>query len=142
MTQVKYVGKKQSEAAFSDETDIIWTPGSSHPIADEGLARRMLRHPDVFAIDETPPAASNAPGLGDATPKDATVLPEWVTDGISLGMTDEELQTIAASGGPDSDEGKPLYKAALHAVAKKRGLELHPNTGPDKVIEALKADVK
>lgn len=48
--KIKYVGvKDDGETAFSGETRIaVWFAGDEHDIADEALAERMLRHPDVF----------------------------------------------------------------------------------------------
>jgi hypothetical protein len=50
--KLKYVGLKDRETAFSDVTGIVWEQGKSEEIKDEELAKRMLNHPDVFAIDE------------------------------------------------------------------------------------------
>ena len=77
--QIKYVGLKEEETAFSPETGITWYPGSSHPVPDH-LAKRMLQHPDVFEKDTgeevqkpvvtlTPPSLENQNPPGGNPPE-------------------------------------------------------------------------
>lgn len=63
--KIKYVGLKDEETAFSPETGIVWYPGSAHDVPD-AIGKRMLAHPDVFALAAAvtspapPPAVSLA----------------------------------------------------------------------------------
>lgn len=61
MTRIAYIGKKQREDAFKDETGITWSPGEVHDIADAALAARMLSHPDVFVREDDAQRAAQAP---------------------------------------------------------------------------------
>jgi len=134
----KYVGKKDIERAFLDETGIAWTPGMEADV-DEAIGKRMLKHVDVWAlIAEDAVDKTAEKSLQDA----GSTLPEWVKDGIALGLTDEHLEAIAQAGGPESENGEPLYKAALHEVAAGKGLTLRSNASTAKIIDALKAAQK
>lgn len=47
--KIEYVGVKvDGETAFSRETGITWFPGDVNEVP-EGIAKRMVQHPDVFA---------------------------------------------------------------------------------------------
>lgn len=54
--KIKYVGlKKDGETAFASESGIaLWLQGDAHDVKD-ATAAKMLKHPDVFQVDE--PAA-------------------------------------------------------------------------------------
>lgn len=110
MTKLKYVGlKKDGERAFQDKTGIEWFPGTVEDVP-AALATQMLKHPDVFALAdaadvtlaEAKPAAvvdqTNNPGI-----------PAWAKDGIAAGLTDEQLQSLAEAGGPDTEAGAKLW---------------------------------
>jgi hypothetical protein len=136
----KYVGLKDIERAFLAETGIAWTPGMEADV-DDAIGSRMLKHVDVWALVAEDVTAKT---LADVAPKadEGANLPGWVKDGIALGLTDEHLEGIAKAGGPDSEEGEPLYKAALHEVAAGKGLALRSNASTAKIVEALKAAAK
>jgi hypothetical protein len=84
--KIKYVGVKlDGETAFSGESGIaLWLDGDSHEVKD-AVAAKMLKHPDVFALDE---------GLTAATGDEAIIPPE-VAD--LLAMSKEQLQELAKS---------------------------------------------
>lgn len=108
--KIKYVGlKEDGEAAFSNETQITWLPGSVQdvPLA---IAQRMLKHPDVFAVDDEPLMDKQI------VPLQLIMLP----DGVMHALDDKD-------------------KAELHAMAKAHGVDVHHNAGADKVITALVA---
>lgn len=123
--KLKYVGLKNEETAFSPETGITWTPGSSHDVADL-IAKRMLAHPDVFALDESKgkaaPAAAPAPADPPAGTDGESAEPEFV---------------IATSEGPLTLDG--MDRDTLVALAKEAGLKHHHNAGIDKLRALLMA---
>jgi hypothetical protein len=71
--KLKYVGLKDREDAFSDVTGIVWGPGVVEDIKDEELAKRMLKHPDVFELDESPNEDALTAEVPEATEEPADV---------------------------------------------------------------------
>ena len=136
MAKIKYVGLKQDgETAFSRETGITWFPGDSHEVP-EGMAKRMLNHPDVFALDGSAKVAK--PTLQPPAPA-APASTEPVTE--TQVSTDPANIKLAPGAAVNPTEAKvdlnALDKDALHALAKERGVKVHHNAGADKVREAL-----
>lgn len=166
MTQLKYVGLKQDgERAFMQETGIEWMPGSSHDVTPE-LAVKMLKHPDVFALDDGTTAAP-----ADKKPEDLNPgVPAWAKKGIDAGLTDEQLQGLAEVGGPETEAGAKLWldltgkafsteppapefvirladgttrilddmtRDQLFDLAAELRVKVHPMSGAPKVIAAL-----
>lgn len=131
--KIKYVGKKEVETAFSNETGIIWTPGSEHDINDVAMCKRMLNHPDVFehVEEEQKPAASTegGKGLSDAPVKtEAPATETKPTEGPA------KLQMQTAAGALDLSL---LDKDQLHALAKEQGLSVHHNAKAETVAAKL-----
>ena len=135
--QIKYVGVKDEETAFSPETGITWYPGSSHAVAP-AIAKRMLQHPDVFAEDKgtaekvvttktaapvTTPAPAPAPdttgGSGTQTPPDGNP-PEFV-----MGTPDGPLVLDT------------IEREELVGLAKELGITHHVNLGAPKLRALL-----
>jgi len=84
--KIKYVGSKDDgETAFSREpgAPAIWLKGDSHEVS-ETLAKRMLQHPDVFAMDDD--SAIKA--------KDKPKANQETADEFS-GLTKEQLHAMA-----------------------------------------------
>lgn len=48
MQNIRYIGSKAREDAYSDRTGIVWTPGMVETVQDELVAMEMIRHVDVF----------------------------------------------------------------------------------------------
>jgi hypothetical protein len=112
--KLKYVGVKlDGETAFSGETKITWRPGDEHEVPDS-IARKMLGHPDVFAL------ADGLEGQGSA---DVVVIDQKIT----LPNTEGEIDLAVLS----VDELKTL---ALSADVK-----VHHAAGKEKIIAALMA---
>lgn len=126
--QIKYVGVKQDgETAFIHDTKITWFPGDSFDI-DAGIAKRMLNHPDVFAVDE----AEKTTVVIDPITSPAPVL-------LADGLANQQISPEAFITTPDgvTHALNVLDRAALHALAKELDVKVHHNAGADKVIEAL-----
>lgn len=161
--QIKYVGGKPEETAFSRDTGVTWCPGDSHDIPDVH-ARKMLQHPDVFAHDEgaaksakkpAPAPApvsltstSNAPASpAAALDAAATTNKTTLAPGKAIGAANETNPPPEGAPMPDGEfvvkdgEGwavlDTMEQPELHALAKKLGVKVHPNSGAPKVIEAL-----
>lgn len=123
--QIKYVGLKEEETAFSSETGITWFPGSSHPVPDN-LARRMLQHPDVFELD---------------TP-DEEEQPKTV---VTLTPTGQKPLEPTGDAKPEFVMGTPdgpmvldqLDRDALVELAKSVKVEHHVNLGAPKLRALL-----
>lgn len=116
MKTLEYIGLKiDGERAFQERTGIEWMPGSEHQVKDED-AEVMLKHTDVWK--EVAPKAQAAAKLEDkapaapVAPAGGSPLPEWAKKGIELGATDEQLETIAQAGGPETEAGAWLWKDA------------------------------
>lgn len=136
--KLKYVGLKDEETAFSPETGITWTPGSSHEVPDQ-LAKRMLAHPDVFALDTAKPAPAKVATQAPPPPPPPPPAPPASTVKEVKGEF-----VIGAPDGPMVLDG--MDRETLLALAKESGLKPHPNTGVEKLqlmlVDAfpLKAD--
>jgi hypothetical protein len=129
--KIKYVGLKDSEDAFSGLTGVTWGPGVEHEIADAALAARMLQHPDVFALAETPQAdESDEP---DEQPEDQ---PEEPTSELPA----DEDKPVKPHFLMQTEEG-PLVldfldKETLKQLAKEADIAVG-NSGPDKIRQKL-----
>lgn len=146
MAKIKYVGLKQDgETAFSRETGITWFPGVSEEVPD-GIAKRMLNHPDVFELDAAQVAAK--PGKVTLQP----MAPAVATTPVPTLPATEPITETQVSTDPANitlvpgQEVKPaeqaidlaaMDKEALHALAKERGVKVHHNAGADTVRKAL-----
>lgn len=109
MTKLQYVGqKKDGERAFKEKTGIEWFPDT---VADvpAALAADMLKHPDVFALADADAALSSATPVTTPDPNSNPSIPGWAKAGIDAGLTDEQLESLAQSGGPDTEAGAKLW---------------------------------
>ena len=109
--KVMYVGTKPEETAWGHLTGgIVWKPDSVHEIADETLARRMVKdHPDVWADASTraaPPAAAPAPAAAQSD----TAERDWLDVAEDLKMTEAQAVAIDKAGGPGTEAGAALWK--------------------------------
>jgi len=100
--KIKYVGAKDVERAFQEQTGLEWRPGDVHEVADEAMCERMLAHPDVFAA--AGPASKPA-----APPSPPDAAPPWLARAMELGCTDEQCQAIFAAGGPGTEAGAKAW---------------------------------
>lgn len=108
MTKIAYVGqKKDGERAFKERTNIEWFPGSVEEV-DAKVAAEMLKHPDVFAAADAGAELSTAKPAA-ATPENNPGIPSWAKAGIEAGLTDEQLESLAQVGGPDTETGAKLW---------------------------------
>lgn len=85
---IKYCGKKDHETAFEAESGVTWGPGVTHEIKNPDLAKRMLRHPDVFAIadeddERKPTVLVSSLGLG-TQPQSSAALTEQQVHTLSF----------------------------------------------------------
>jgi hypothetical protein len=105
--KLEYIGlKKDGERAFQEITGIEWMPGSVHEV-EARHAQKLLDHPTLWKrADEqttlataitTPPASLN-PGI-----------PAWAKTGIDAGLSDEQLESLAEVGGPETEQGAKLW---------------------------------
>lgn len=114
---VEYVGAKDSETDHLYGTGIVWTGKGDVQEVPAANWSRMKKHVDVWreVTDDAP-----AGGLQQAT-----------------GQQEGDDKPTTPTGNPDGLDGKG--KEELHEIAKQRGVIVHPNAGPAKVIEALRA---
>lgn len=128
--KIKYVGlKTDGETAFARDAGITaWLPGDSIEISNPGVAHRMLQHPDVFAVDDGKAAKASAKTV--ATPLPVEPDPILVTNAA---------MSLAPGAKVEAINLKDLDKAALHALAKERGVKVHHAAGADTVRTALEA---
>lgn len=109
MTKLKYVGLKlDGERAFKEKTGIEWFPGTVEDVP-AALATDMLKHPDVFALADADAALSSAKPTLEVDPNKNPGVPAWAKDGIAAGLTDEQLESLAQVGGPDTEAGAKLW---------------------------------
>lgn len=116
MTTFKYIGQKDVERAFEEETGIAWLPDAEHEIKDEAIANKMMKYDGVWQALET-----KTVGLADAK----TGLGKNI-DIVSFEGKDVDLNDLSA-----------LDKAQLHALAKTLGIVVHANAGADTVRTAI-----
>jgi hypothetical protein len=117
--KIKYVGVKLGgETAFASESSIsLWLAGDSHEVKD-AVAAKMLKHPDVFALDEAIKAAE-------------PVQVDQVAEPVAM----------AEAGFPASSLTplESMTKEQLQELAKAKDLKVHHNAGIDTLIKAIKA---
>lgn len=134
--KIKYVGlKADGETAFARAAGITaWMPGDSFEISNPGDAHKMLQHPDVFAVDDDKPAKAAVKATAAPPAAPATVVGETVP--VTAGTV-----TLApgAKVTPAAVNLDDLDKAALHAMAKERGIKVHHFANADTVRAAIKA---
>lgn len=121
MIKLKYVGVKQDgETAFAAETKIAcWKAGDSHEI-DDVLAGRMLKHPDVFAVDESRAAKAPAPAARQ-TPAATPAASAAPAPAAGAALT---LAPGAAVAAPATDLLAGMDDAAVKAFVKAQGLKI------------------
>ncbi|MDZ7892328.1 MAG: hypothetical protein U5L73_11300 [Rhodoferax sp.] len=146
--KIKYVGVKQDgETAFASLSGIErWMPGDSFEVKD-GVATRMLQHPDVFALADSaavPQAKTAAPQitLAPAAPQSAPTTDDNAVDPAALSLSPgavvenpAPVSITLADGTVKVLDG--LDKPALYELTKELGLKVHPALGPAKLIAAL-----
>ena len=117
--KIKYVGVKlDGETAFAGESGIaLWLDGDSHEVKDT-VAAKMLKHPDVFALD------------------DAMKAPEPVQVGQVAEPVVMAETGISASGLTPLES---MTKAQLQELSKAKDIKVHHNAGIDTLIKAIKA---
>lgn len=115
--KIKYVGLKEGgETAFSELSGIErWMPGDTYEVKDDA-AKRMLQHPDIWAIAEDQKPSAEAQPTESGPQVAAISLPDGTTQALD-GMS----------------------KEALHELAKALGVRVHHLSGSDKVTKALVA---
>jgi len=103
MTRIAYVGKKQREDAFREETGIVWEPGAIHDIARPETAAKLLKHPDVFW------PAEKLAELLKPTPIAAAILGPR-TDGLVMVLIPANMLEAAKEAGAigTSADGFPM----------------------------------
>lgn len=88
--KIAYVGKKQREDAFREETGIAWTPGLEQDVKHE-TAVKMLKHPDVFCrADEVTERRAELRAMDASSPR---------ADGCVLVAVPKHLFDMAQAGG-------------------------------------------
>ena len=128
--QIKYVGLKEEETAFSPETGITWYPGSTHNVPDH-LAKRMLQHPDVFEADNAPSTKVVVPKTESAQSGDG-----GIGGGHGNPPTPEPPKFLMAT--PDGPLAlDTIERDDLVALAKELGIKHHVNLGEDKLRALL-----
>lgn len=117
--KIKYVGVKlDGETAFASESGVaLWLDGDSHEVKD-AVAAKMLKHPDVFALDDAIKAVEPVQEVKAAEP---VVMAE--TGIPASGLTPLESMT----------------KEQLQELAKAKALKVHHNAGVESLIKAIKA---
>jgi hypothetical protein len=117
--KIKYVGVKlDGETAFASESGIaVWLHGDAHEVKG-AVAAKMLKHPDVFALDEAIKAAEPVQVAKVAEP---VVMAE--TGIPATGLTPLESMT----------------KEQLQELAKAKDIKVHHNAGIETLIKAIKA---
>ena len=117
--KIKYVGVKlDGETAFAGESGVaLWRTGDAHEIKD-GVATKMLKHPDVFELDEDIKVAEPVQVVKVAEP---VIVSEVVIP--ALGLTPLES----------------MSKEQLQELAKSKNIKVHHNAGIETLIKAIKA---
>lgn len=114
MLNVRYIGRKPERRDSIAGTDAVWSGnGDIQPVSAEAWAK-LSEYPTVWEL------------ASDAPPMAADPLPD-----TSTGATNTTE--------PGATDLATLDKAQLHALAKERGIKVHPNTGVDKLLAALDA---
>lgn len=126
--QIKYVGQKvDGERAFEAETQIVWFPGSSHPITDKKVLEKMLQHPGVFAEDTETQApglsAVAGPAVAITTESQAAKALDPITVEQMADLDDAALRELAEAHGlkkpHHTKKGDALREAILESQAAK-----------------------
>lgn len=124
--KIKYVGlKPDGETAFSSETGITWFQGDSFDVNDKH-GQKMLKHPDVFAIDES---------TSEPVPETQPVAKLSLAPGAKVEL---DAPASITTGGVTHDLNV-LDLDALHSLAKQLNVSVHHKAGAEKVKTALLA---
>lgn len=67
--------------------------------------------PAPVTLAAAAPAAAGNSTLGTKAAESA-VLPDWAKRGIELGATDDQLEAVAAAGGPETEAGAVVWRDA------------------------------
>lgn len=121
---VEYVGLKDREEDHLYGTGIVWTGKGDVQEVPASAWSRMRKHVDVWReLVAQASSSSLQPAAPAPVAAPAPAAPE-----------------AAAPAAPANQDGLDAKtKEELHAIAKERGLIVHPNAGAAKVIEALRA---
>lgn len=136
--KLEYIGlKTDGERFLQEQTGIEWMPGSVHEVT-ANHAQMFLAHPTIWkAIEQAQlsEAKTPAPKQVDST------IPEWAIKGIDAGLTDEQLESIAKVGGPDTESGSKLWleitgKAYAYKVDEPKSIIRMPD-GMTRILDGL-----
>lgn len=105
--KLEYIGlKTDGERHLMEQTGIEWMPGSVHEIETKHV-QKFLDHPTIWK------RADEQVTLTAATTKSVVSLdpgiPSWAKTGIDAGLTDEQLESLAQVGGPETVDGAKLW---------------------------------
>jgi len=142
--KIKYVGVKvDGETAFAHLSGVaLWMDGDEYEIKDD-VAKRMLQHPDVFALADKQEPDTQTTTQTTTQTADTTSL--TLTPGAEVKAPEStEPKDPAEPVASITVEGKVIVldglgKDELHDLAKRLGVAVHHASGPDKVIAALQA---
>lgn len=116
MINVKYVGKKAVKSDNVANTGTVWIGyGDVHPVS-EAVWGKLSKHPDIWQdADKAAPEAKADEPAGDEKPA-------YI---IEHGGSSIDLETLG--------------KETLKELAKTMGVDFHPNSGADKIRQAIVA---
>lgn len=106
--KIKYVGRKDFKTDNVAGTGLTWGSGDSLEVADPAKAARLLRHPDVWTLDEEVAKDINLPSVVPVT--QAKTEADRLRDALgALGINVpknrslDKLRELAISKGIDPD---------------------------------------
>lgn len=128
MTKIQYIGKKPQRIDTVAGTGIVWAGNGDVQLVPSDAAKRMLQHPDIWAIAEDQEPSNEPAGEPTPTPSAEAEPAESGPQVAAISLPDGTIQALDG-----------MSKEALHDLAKALGVRVHHLSGADKVTEALVA---
>jgi len=120
MKAIKYVGLKAYTKDTVAGTGLFWEAGETHNVPD-AAAERLLRHPDVWALDEEVTTVADAPGP-------ETIAPEG----------DKPVEEEENFDNPPPQNLEAMTKADISAYAMREfNLSFKANDSKTTMIDAI-----
>lgn len=119
--KIKYVGLKAFKTDNVAGTGLTWKQGESLPVDDLPKAARLLRHPDVWELDEEAPESLSAS------------IPKLMAAPVAKSESDKLRDALGALG---ITVPKKVSLDKLRELAMSKGIDPATLGGNDKDAEA------
>jgi hypothetical protein len=151
--KVEYIGVKPVKADNVAGTATIWQGHGDVQEVSEAAWAKLSKHPDIWRLAGDKPKAAKPEKKAEPTEPPADDKPPAETLGVSddekpaqeaSGLTPEQWVALSAEDREDfvaafnrEQALAAMTREQLHALAKERGVKVHPNAGAETVRAKL-----